>query len=75
MTDEVTEAALHAKQLEINQLRDSIIGLLEIDLLPLISTAQEALKLDPPRVHVALERLDDLEYTISCKINQEKKDA
>ena len=57
-----------ARQHEGSQLRGSMAGFLEDDVLVLLAAVREGLDLDPPRVPYSLERLEDLEHEIQGKV-------
>lgn len=57
-----------ARQHEGSQLRGSMAGFLEDDVLALCAAVREGLDLDPPRVSYALERLEDAEHAIEGKV-------
>lgn len=57
-----------ARQHEGSQLRGSMAGFLEDDVLSLLTAVREGLDLDPPRVPYSLERLEDLEHEIRGKV-------
>jgi hypothetical protein len=57
-----------ARQHEGSQLRGSMAGFLEDDLLALLAAIREGLDLDPPRVSYALERLEDAQHAIEDRV-------
>lgn len=57
-----------ARQHEGSQLRGSMAGFLEDEVLALLSAMREGLELDPPRVPFSLERLEDAEHAIQDKV-------
>lgn len=57
-----------ARQHEGSQLRGSMAGFLQDDVLALLSAVREGLELDRPRVPFALERLEDVEHAIEDKV-------
>lgn len=57
-----------ARQHEGSQLRGSMAGFLEDDVLALLSAVREGLELDPPRVPFSLERIEDAEHAIQDKV-------
>lgn len=57
-----------ARQHEGSQLRGSMAGFLEDDVLSLLAAVREGLDLDPPRVPYSLERLEDAEHEIQSKV-------
>jgi len=57
-----------ARQHEGSQLRGTMAGFLEDDVLTLLAAIGEALKLDPPRVPYSLERLEDAEHEIQDRV-------
>lgn len=57
-----------ARQHEGSQLRGSMAGFLDDEVLALLRAVREGLELEPPRVPFALERLEDAEHAIEKKV-------
>lgn len=57
-----------ARQHEGSQLRGTMAGFLEDDLLALLGAIREGLALEPPRVPYSLERLEDVEHAINDRV-------
>lgn len=57
-----------ARQHEGSQLRGTMAGFLEDDVLSLLSAIRDGLTLDPPRVPYSLERLEDAEHAIEGRV-------
>jgi len=67
LSDQKRGATL-ARRHEGSQLRSSMAGFLEDELLVLLSAVREGLELNPPRVPFALERLEDADHAARTKV-------